>query len=188
MRPLLTLTVALTLTAALHAQDEIPARFDVLPNLDTYPQASPQQALQSALTAMQRDRYDYLVAHLLDPEFVDGRLNGNQSYFERVAGEQIAATAAGAALRGAELETRIRTVALRLNVQDLIRQIQRKLADQPDYLRDLNRFARDGQFLAAGETATATLPDVKDRALYFKKVGNRWFLENRKDQKPAPKE
>jgi hypothetical protein len=188
MRPLLILIAGFLLAAAATAQDEVKPRFDVLPNTDTYPQETPQQVLSSVLLAIDRDRLDYVVAHLLDPEFVDARLGGTQAYFERVAGEQIAATAAGTNLRGADLETRIRTVGLRLNVQDLTRQIQRKLADQPDHLRDLRRFARDGQFQSAGESATATLPDVKDRALYFKKVGNRWFLENRKEDRPAPKE
>jgi hypothetical protein len=188
MRPLLTLAAGLVLVTAAAAQDGPQPRFDVLPNLDTYPQDTPQKTLAAVLAAFDRDRFDYVVAHLLDPEFVDARLGANQSYFERVAGEQVAQTGAGTALRGPDLETRIRQVGLRLNVQDLVRQIRRKLADQPDHLRDLRRFARDGQVQASGETAAITLPDAKDRAVYFKKVGDRWFLENRKDDRAARKE
>jgi hypothetical protein len=137
---------------------------------------------------MSRDRYDYVTAHLLDPAFVDGRLGTTQAYFERVAADQIAQTLTGSTLRAADLDARVRTVGLRLNVQDLVGQIRRKLADEPGNLRDLRRFARDGQFNAAAEAATATLADVKDRALYFKKVGDRWFLDNRKEDRPPAKE
>ena len=189
MRPLIAALASLALAGAAAGQpDPVPARFDVFHNPDAYPQDTPQRALTSVLDAMGRDRYDYVVAHLLDPGFVDARLLATQAYFERAASDQLAGTLAAASLRGAALETRVRTLGLRLNVQDLTNRIRHKLADEPDHLRDLRRFARDGQFQAAGETATATLPDVKDRALYFKKVGDRWFLENRKEDRPAARE
>jgi len=189
MRPLPTLVAGLLLAGVAAAQpDGVPPRFDVIHNPEVYFQDTPQRTLSSVLDALGRDRYDYVVAHLLDPAFVDARLGATQAYFERVAADQMAQTVAASALRAADLDARVRTVGLRLNVQDFTRQIRRKLADEPDHLRDLGRFARDGQFQAAGETATATLQDVTDRALYFKKVGDRWFLENRKDDRPPAKE
>jgi hypothetical protein len=189
MRPLLSLVSGLLVAGAAAAQpDAVPPRFEVIHNPDAYPQDTPQRTLTAVLEAIGRDRYDYVVAHLLDPAFVDARLGATQAYFERAAADQFAGTLAGATLRGADLETRVRTLGLRHNVQDLTNRVRRKLADEPDHLRDLRRFARDGQFQAAGETATATLPDTKDRALYFKKVGDRWFLENRKEDRPAARE
>jgi hypothetical protein len=189
MRPLFPLVVGLLLTAAATGQD-VPARFGVLHNPDLYKQETPQEALAAALGAVARERYDYLAAHLLDAEWVDGRLTANRAYYDRVAGEQIVSTAAGAALRGAELDARVREVSTRLNFQRLTADIRRKLADEPANVKDLARFAREGQFQVAGETAKATLKDVPDRALYFKKANNRWFLENRKDEAagPPPKE
>jgi hypothetical protein len=189
MRPVYSFVAGLLVAGAAAAQpDAVPTRFDVIYNPDVYLQDTPQHTLTAVLEAIGRDRYDYLVAHLLDPAFVDGRLGATEVYFERVAADQIGQTLAGSALRGAELATRIRTVGLRLNVQDLTGQIRRKLADEPGNLRDLRRLARDGQFQVAGETATATLADVKVRALYFKKVGDRWYLENRKEDLPPAKE
>jgi hypothetical protein len=189
MRPLPTLVAGLVLAGVAAAQpDGVPPRFDVIHNPEVYFQDTPQRTLSSVLDALGRDRYDYVVAHLLDPAFVDARLGATQAYFERVAADQMAQTVAASALRAADLDARVRTVGLKLNVQDFIRQIRRKLADEPENLRDLRRFARDGQFQTAGETATATLPDVKDRALYFKKVGDRWFLENRREDRPSAKE
>ena len=189
MRPVLVAAAALVLAGAAAAQpDPVPARFDVIHNPDAYPQDTPQRVLTSVLEAIGRDRYDYVVAHLLDPAFVDARLLATQAYFERAAADQLAGTVAATSLSPAALEARVRTLGLRLNVQDLANRIRHKLADEPDHLRDLRRFARDGQFNAAGEAATAALPDVKDRALYFKKVGDRWFLENRKEDRPAARE
>jgi hypothetical protein len=195
MRSLFALAALFGMTALASSQEgrprgpeQIPPRFGVGYRPKEYPQATPKEALSSVIAAADNGEFSYLVAHLLDPAFVDARLGATQSYFERVAADQIAQTLAGSALRAADLDARVRTVGLRLNVQDFTGQIRRKLADEPDHLRDLKRFARDGRFQAAGDTATATLPDVKDRALYFKKVGDRWFLENRKDERPPAKE
>jgi hypothetical protein len=185
MRPLFAVAAALVLAAASASQD-VPPRFGILHNPDLYRQDTPQETLRSALAAVGRERYDYLAAHLLDPEWVDARLATNQPYFERVAGEQIVATAAGAQLRGPALQARVQEVGTRLNFQELTGQIRRKLADEPDNVKDLRRFLREGEFKTSGETAVAVLQDAKDRALYFKKVKDRWFLENRKDEAAAP--
>jgi hypothetical protein len=185
MRPIFTLVAGLALTAAAAAQDAVPPRFDVLYNPDLYKQQTPQDTVKSILTAIDRDRYDYVVAHLLDPAFVDARLAATRAYFERVGADQVAATASGATLKGADLENRVRDVGGRLNFLDLAGRVRKKLTDEPDNIKDLRRFARDGQFESAGDTATATLKDVKDRALYFKLINGRWFMENRKEDAPA---
>ena len=39
-------------------------------------------------------------------------------------------------------------------------------------------------FAEADPVATATLPEIKGRALYFKKINDRWFLENRNTEEP----
>jgi hypothetical protein len=185
MRPLLSLAAGLFLTSFSAGQDVAP-RFEILHNPDLYRQETPQETLTSVIIAVGRERYDYLAAHLLDPAWIDARMATTQAYFERVTGEQIVSTAAGAALRAADLELRVREVATRANFQNLTSQIGRKIADEPDNFKDLKRFAREGQFQVAGDTATVTIKDVKDRALYFKKVNNRWFMENRKDDAGAP--
>jgi hypothetical protein len=185
MRPLLSLAAGLVLVAAAAGQDVAP-RFEVLYNADLYHQETPQETLAAVLIALGRDRFDYLAAHLLDPEFVNAQLATTQAYFQRVAGEQIVSTAAGAALRPADLEIRVKEVATRANFKSLTAQIALKMLDEPDNFKELKRFAREGQFQVAGETATVTLKDVKDKALYFKKVNNRWFMENRKEEAAAP--
>ena len=185
MRPLFAVAAGLVLAAAAAGQDVAP-RYDILHNPDLYRQDTPQETLRAVLGAVARERYDYLAAHLLDPDWVDARLATHQAYFERIGGEQVVSTAAGARLRQAELNARVKEVGTRLNFRNFTGVIQRKLADQPDHLKDLRRFLRDAEFQVAGDTATAKLKDVKDRALYFKKVKERWFLENRTDEAAAP--
>jgi hypothetical protein len=182
MRSLAVLSVLLAVTAAAFGQEpDVPPRFDVIYNPDLYKQDTPQAALKSALEAISRDRYDYVLAHIIDPAYVDARLADTQAYYERVAVEQIGSTAAGQVLRDAALQARTRELATRMNFRNLADQMRRKIADEPDSLQDLKRMAREGLFQTAGDDTIATLKDVKDRALYFKKVGSRWFLENRKD-------
>jgi hypothetical protein len=189
MRQFVAASIALILAAGASAQlKEVPPRFDILHNPDLYPQRTPQEALDSVLKAAAGNRYDYIVAHLLDPAYVESRLQTNQAYYERVAAEQIAASASGAALRGPELQNRVTDQATRMNVRQLSDSIRKKLADEPDNLKHMRRFLRDAEFKDAGETATAALKDVKDRTVYFKKVGDRWFIENRKEDRPPPKE
>ena len=182
MRLLAALPFVLFVAAGIHGQEpDVPPRFDVIYNPDLYKQDTPQAALKSILEAISRDRYDYALAHMIDPAYVDARLATTQSYYERVAVEQIGSTAAGQVLRDAALQARTRELATRMNFRNLADQMRHKIADEPDSLQDLKRIARDGLFQSSGDDATATLKDVKDRALYFKKVGGRWFLENRKD-------
>jgi hypothetical protein len=187
MRPLVAIASLLLIVTTAGAQD-VPTRFDVIHNNELYVQDTPQNALKAAIVALSRDRYDYFLAHLLDPSYVDARLATTQAYFERVASDQLGATAAGQALNPVDFQRRVVEVATRANVRQLGEQIRQKFEDEPDNLRDLKRFSREGQFQDAGETSTASIKDIKDRALYFKKVNGRWFLENKKEDKPAAKE
>lgn len=50
------------------------SRYGVAPDLKTYPQATAKEALASVLKAVEAKRFDYLVAQLADPEFVDDRV------------------------------------------------------------------------------------------------------------------
>jgi hypothetical protein len=50
------------------------ARYGVAPDLKTWPQATPKGVLTSVLKAIDAKRFDYLVAQLADPEFIDERV------------------------------------------------------------------------------------------------------------------
>jgi hypothetical protein len=49
-------------------------RYGVAADLKTWPQATPKETLTSVLKAIDGKKFDYLVAQLADPEFIDQRV------------------------------------------------------------------------------------------------------------------
>jgi hypothetical protein len=144
------LVVAGVALAQAPKEDSLNRRYGIDANLRHYPQTTPKEALASVLQAIDRNRIDYLVAHLVDPQWVDERVQRPGSSFETVVQETTA-----------------------------------KLADNPDAVKELRRFLKEGEWDAGDTTASASLKDVKNRRVYLRKVENRWFLENRQEPKPG---
>jgi hypothetical protein len=187
MRYLNTLLVAVLCTCALQAAEPT-QRFGIFYNPDLYPQKTPKETLDSVIGAIERDRIEYLVAHLLDPALVTERMNAMTTYYERVAAQQISSTGAGMNLRGNDLQNRVSERGIDLNFRGLATSIRAKLNDEPTNLKEMKLLLSDGQFQEGGDTARVTHKAFKDKALYFKKVGDRWFMENRKEEAAPPKE
>ncbi|HVK08513.1 MAG TPA: hypothetical protein VM597_07020 [Gemmataceae bacterium] len=186
MRPLAAFVLAVACAGSATAQEflkVVPPRFDVLYNPDLYPQRTPKEALAAALGAIERGRFDYLAAHVMAPGYVDARLRLTQEYFERVAAEQIATS--GQRLDGRALQERIFDVGTRLNVRNLVEEMARKAGEDQEALAGMRRFLREGVFEETGDTAVGRLKDVKDRAVYFKLIDGRWFLDNRTEDRAA---
>jgi hypothetical protein len=118
-------------------------RYGIAPDLEAYPQATAKQTLASVLKAIDAGRFDYLVAQLADPDWVDERVG--RLYGGRFA-EQVEDT------RG------------RLD---------------PGAVKLLRRFLKDGEWTADKDRESVRLKDVGDRAVFFRKKGERWFLEHR---------
>jgi hypothetical protein len=62
---------------------------------------------------------------------------------------------------------------------ELVREVRTKLADNPNTTKELQRFLKEGEWETGETTASVKLKDVKDRQAFLRKVGNRWYLENR---------
>jgi hypothetical protein len=196
MRIVLAVTVVALIGSPLPAQtpsvDDPPPRFGIPPLSGLYPQTSPKAALESAIKAIDKERFDYVVAHLLDESFVESRVAirarelmpgvesdlrakrerqrqdpGNVPAEEKLSMEPRAFAAA------VDAEARARAF------KQVVKDVKEKIADDPEAVKELKRFARDGTVAEAGETATITLRDVKERKVFLKKVGNRWFVENK---------
>jgi hypothetical protein len=69
-----TLVVLLGLCFVSTALAEEAARYGVAIDAAMYPQGTPQQALASVLKAIEAKRFDYLVAQVADPSWVDERV------------------------------------------------------------------------------------------------------------------
>src|SRR5438552_14185099 len=136
--------------AAQEPKEAPPRRYGIEANLRDYPQETAKETLASVLQAVERRRINYLLAHLVDPAFVDKRVKE---------------------VYGGDFE-------------ELVRETTGKLADNPAALKELQRFLKEGEWEGGDTTASAKLKENKDRQVFFRKIGRRWFLENR--QKPEP--
>jgi hypothetical protein len=164
------------------------SRHGVKPRAKQYPQETPRAALRSALLAVEKGDYEYLVAQLLDPKFVDDAVSERAKLFEGGVEIELAklrdiqranpdrVTAANRVpFDPKEFRAVAAAKARGLGFRQLTRDVAQKLTEDPQTLKDLGRILRDGSFA----DGSATHPDIKHRTLYFRNVGGRWFLENR---------
>jgi hypothetical protein len=91
MRYILATLLGLVCLASAGAQatkDDQPSRkYGIAADLERYPQATPKEALGSALKAIGAQRIDYLLAQLADPQFVDMRVKDYGGNFDEVVRE-----------------------------------------------------------------------------------------------------
>ena len=181
MRFTLGLILLLALAPLANAQlKEAERRYGVLLNLELYPQDTAKNTLASLIRAMDKDRYDYLAAHLIDRAYIEDQLKISYPLFEKRASEQVQSE--GLEKKGVDKEfirKRIVELAVQANFEYLVGRLKTKLSTDPESLKELKRLNREGDIQEGGEAATAKLKDIKDRALYFRRIEARWFVENK---------
>lgn len=145
MRIALTIGLALGFCGSVVAQKKDPAdtRFGIEIDKDGFPQGTPKDALRSVLKAAEAGRFDYLVAHLAEPAYVDQQIKDVGSF------------------------------------EKLVDIVRKRWTNDPENSKELRRFLADGEWEETADTATAKLKDLKSRQVTLKKVGARWYLENR---------
>src|SRR5262249_34270206 len=172
-------------------------RFGVPYKQKAYPQDTAKKALASAVEAIGKGDFSYLVAHLLDPGFIELRLSDRAKQFEAPVELELSR------LRDYQIrnpdkfqpEDRIPTDRVQFQAliversrerayRQLLRDIETKLLNDPEAIKDLKKILRDGTITDEPGGARGVHPSVKDRAVYFKKIGDRWFLENRQEDIP----
>jgi hypothetical protein len=67
--------------------------------------------------------------------------------------------------------------------ESYVKLIADRFTDDPASVKQLRRFLSEGDWEEGGEAATVKLKDVKNRQVFLRKIGSRWFLEDR--TKPA---
>jgi hypothetical protein len=170
-------------------------RFGIPVKLKVYPQLTAKKALESALDAYEKGDHAYLVAHLLDPAFVEQRITDLGKQYEakveielsrlrdlqfanpdRFAPEDRLPTDRAQFL--ARITARSRDLAFR----KLLLDIDQQMRNDPQSLKDMKKILRDGTFSDEGMGAKVVHPSVKYVALYFRKIGDCWYLENRQTE------
>ncbi|HEY1187605.1 MAG TPA: hypothetical protein VGE74_08095 [Gemmata sp.] len=199
MRPALAFAVLLGTVVLVQAQvpKDPPPRYGVPSRVRVSPQTNPKETLKTALALIDAGQYAYLVAHVLDPKFVDEAVADRAKGFEATVGRELAQLRdfQRANPDRVQPEDRVpldpkafRAVvadkARTLAFQQLQKDIEEKMRESPQTLKDLRKILREGTFSEADPTASAAHDAIKGRTLYFKKVGDRWFLENKVAQEP----
>jgi hypothetical protein len=153
------LPVALALGAA--AQDEKPEqearRYGFDYNHALYPQKKPEEAIKSIVKAIDGKRVDYLLAQLADPKYVDSQIAQYKANF--TTGKDDARTFRA--------------------FDRLVNETVEYFLSDPLLIKELRQFARDGKWEIEEDVATGTVKDVPARKVFLRKIGDRWFLENR---------
>lgn len=200
MRTAVGAAAVLLLAVAAVGQDRdsaIPPRYGVPANTFAYPQDTPAKALGSAIKAAEAGRFDYLLAHLLDPAAVDARVTERakdaaaaadqamRTLRARQKADPLAYTAAerlpdepAAFAEAVAAEARLRGFRL------LAGDARERFANDLSAVKELRRFLREGAVAVQGETARLTVRDDKTRAVLFRKVGDRWYVEDRQQDQP----
>jgi hypothetical protein len=168
-------------------------------NLDLFPQDSPKASLTSAVKAVEKERTDYLAAHLIDPAFIDRKVEERAGLMQKEVAADFQARREAQARNPVPGEDRIpadpkgfdeavRREAARRAFRLVARDIRGTLDENPDHLNDLRRFLREGQFTDAGDTASAALRGGQGgRSVHFRKTDGRWYVQDRMRPEPEPK-
>jgi hypothetical protein len=180
LRSIIGMGLLLALAPCAFGQQKEERRFGLIYNPELYPQETPQAALVSLLRAIDKGRYDYAVAFLLEKNYVREQMRITAAKFEEAARKQVEREGLDAKRVGEEfVRDRIQELADQANFDDLVQRVKTKFVNDPEALKELRQLAREGELADTGETATLKHPEIKDRALFFRNLNGRWYAENK---------
>ena len=197
MRTTLCGLAVLCVTAMAFAQEPAApaARYGIAPATDAYPQGTVKEALNSATLSLDKKRFEYLVAHLLDPKLIDARVEGRAKSIEVAVEREYRLVRDEQFRQGLTARERLTSDAGEFNA--LVRNEARNRAfklvvadarahfgEYPETVKEFRRYLREGVVVDGGDIATITLKDVKDAQLNLRRVNQRWHLEDRKGPDP----
>jgi hypothetical protein len=186
---LLLTSLAATLALRTAAQEgeirQLDRRYGIDVNPINYPQKTPQEGLKAIVKALDSGAYEYMLAHLVDPKFVETRV---AEYFTMMYPKEL--------LRKEEEPIALaedKTTRLRLEVQRdrrlvdrqvlafgrLVKETRKHFLEDPVLVRELHLLAREGEWDADETKGTCSLKAVTPRRAFFKTRENRWFMEER---------
>ncbi len=156
-----TILAFVILCSASSAQDEgkkkSPRRFGFDYDDITFPQQTPKEAMTSIAKALERKKVDYLLAQLADPAHVDYWVDQYKDDFTL----------------GKEEAKRL------LAFDRLARETTVYFQNDPLIVKDLRAFAKQAEWKEEDGFAIGTVETIPARKVFLKKIGDRWFLENK---------
>ena len=193
MRSAFVLMAASAAVATGQSPELPPDRYGVRAEFTLYPQTTSRQAVASLAALIERKKFEYLTAQVLDPAVVDARvalrssalLPGVEKQLEGVRSQQRLKPAGvdpefrvpDDAKRFAELA---REKADAIAFKEVVKDVQAQLGEYPENLAFFRKLAKDGDFADAATESVATVKTDPERKLFLKKDGARWVVEDRK--------
>jgi hypothetical protein len=141
----------------LSAQGPLAVRYTFEVDEEAFPQKRPDEALKSVVRAIAMQKYDYFMAQLVDPAYVDRRVAVYKKGFDKGKEE-------GKALRA---------------FQRLVKEIEEHFLEDPALVQDLKRFAKEAEWKQEEGRAVGTVKALAGRQVFLRRIGERWFFENR---------
>jgi hypothetical protein len=166
-------------------QRTLERRYKIDYNPVNYPQKTPQDGLKAIVKALDSGAYEYMLAHLVDPKFVETRV---AEYFTimypkeqlRLEDEAIALTDDLKLRKRLEIERDHRLLDRQvLAFGRLVAETKKHFAEDPVLVRELQQMSRGGEWDADDTKATCSLKAVTPRKVFFKVREGRWFMEER---------
>lgn len=205
MRSVWTLAVLAAVGSAAVAEDLkdiiLPSRYGVAPAPEFYPQGTPKEALATAAKLIEKQRYAYLLAHVVDPATVDAQVAARVQQLTAGVEKRLADIRADQKrnLRAdtppddvipadpAGFAEKVRATAEKQAFNDLVKALQDHLGEFPENVTQLVAISRDGMIAESGATATAEAKGVPGKKAYLKQMGVAAIKESRVvvDNKPA---
>jgi predicted transcriptional regulator len=179
---------------------KVPVRHGVTLNIRSYPQGTPKETLASVIKAIEDSRFDVLVAHLIEEQLIEKRaaehgkqLEGDaEKKLEDLRKKQLANPLS--VPKGERLPNEvqafnaiIREEAKEMGFQATIDEVKKKYAGDLSLVKELKRYLRDGEVGGSGDNAKITLKGVPGKAVFLVRVNNRWFIEDRQEEKDEKK-
>lgn len=198
MRTLWAVTILLAVPALGRSQLielKVPPRYGVNINTRTFTQQTPQEALASVIKAIEENRFDVMVAHLIDEKTTEAKAAENGRLLEsqveddlRRLREKQRANPLGVKeeeklpYEPAAFAEFVKAEAKVRGFRAAVETVRTKFAGDSSIVKEMKRYLRDGTFNVTGEAAAVTLRNVKGKGLYFTKVNGRWFAEDKQDE------
>jgi hypothetical protein len=177
----------IVMAAALSAQE--PAKFLTRYNIEynpiNYAQKTPQEAMKSIAKALDSGRFDYMLAHLADPKYVDPRVAEYQrlivSKDELQREEDDIAREVDPKKRKAKMLDKERKDKARVVVafNRLVVETRKTFDEDPVLLKEIRLLAKSAEWEVDDEKAVGTLKMVTPRRIVLRKREDRWFIEER---------
>ena len=187
--------LAIATSLQLAAQDgppPPPPRFGIDLNLRFYPQANPKTTLSSVVKAIEKQKFDYLAAHLLDPKFFEGRVEDRAKQLVDGVNQEFR-TLREAQRKDSRVPAReqlpldpkafadaVQAEARGRAFQYVVRDLRAFWAEHPEQLREFQKYLREATFTDAGDAANAMLKGGKDERINFVRIDGRYHVEDRK--------